>query len=181
LPSLSGSLRLIQPGEYCDCKAVMSMTLLRATTLPVLAKLVSKVGLGAAARSGALPAATRVVRSASWSRLASYEIWIPVESVNGFITAMNEACSAPVQVAMTLTDPAFVVELVPHATAVKMAASERIRLRFNHNWCILKSPSNADLTASLPRYDTFYVPLLICVILTLYRATDAKPTRELIW
>ncbi len=85
----------------------MSMTLLRAITLPVLAKLVSKVGLGAAARSGGLPAATRVVRSASWSRLASYEIWIPVESVNGFITAMNEACSAPVQVAMTLTDPAF--------------------------------------------------------------------------
>src|SRR5580704_15714722 len=104
---------------------------------------------------------------------------IPVWSVNGFITAMNEACSAPVQVAMTFTDPALGVELVPHATAVKMAASDRIMLRFNHNWCILKSPSNAELTAPLPRYDTFYVPLLICVILTLYRATDTKPNREL--
>src|ERR1700674_5920491 len=118
----------------------MSMTLLRATTLPVLAKLVSKVGLGAAARSGALPAATRVVRSASWSRLASYEMVIPVESVNGFMTAMKEACSAPVQVAMTLTEPAFVVELVPHATAVRTATSDRMRLRFNHKSRILKSP-----------------------------------------
>src|SRR5260370_32978878 len=151
----------------------MSTTLLSATTLPVLAKLVSKVGLGAAARSGGLPAATRVVRSASWSRLASYWIVIPVESVTCFITAMNEACSAPVQVAMTLTDPAFVDELVPHATAVRMAASERIRLLFNHNWCILKSPSNAGLTASLPRYDTFYVPLLIFVIRELVGALRA--------
>src|SRR5580700_11900378 len=102
----------------------MSTMVLRALTLPALAKLVSREGLGAAARSGGLPAATRVVRSASWSRLASYEIWIPVESVNGFITAMNEACSAPVQVAMTFTEPALGVELVPHATAVRTAASE---------------------------------------------------------
>jgi hypothetical protein len=31
-----------------------------------------------------------------------------------------------------LTEPAFVVELVPHATAVRAAAIDRIRLRFNH-------------------------------------------------
>src|SRR5450759_4331348 len=135
----------------------MSMMLLRATTLPVFAKLVSRVGLGAAASSGGLPAATRVVRSASWSRLASYETVIPVCWVNGAMTAMNDACSAPVQVAMTLTDPAFCVELVPHATAVKTATNERIRLRFNHNLCILKSPSNAGPT--LPSNETFYVPL----------------------
>ncbi len=65
---------------------------------------------------------------------------IPVESVNGFMTAMNEACSAPVQVAMTLTEPALVDELVPHATAVKTATSDRIRLRLNHKSRILKSP-----------------------------------------
>src|ERR1700687_3452505 len=113
---------------------------LRAMTLPVLAKVVSSVGLGAAARSGGLPAATRVVSRASWSRLASYEIVVPVESVEGFITGMQDACSPPVQVAMTFTDPALVVELVPHPTAVKMATSGRIRLRFNHNLGILKSP-----------------------------------------
>src|ERR1700686_2052657 len=105
---------------------------------------------------------------------------IPVWSVKGFITAMKEACSAPVQVAITFTDPALGVELVPHATAVTMAASDNSRLRFNHNWCILKSPSNAELTAPLLRYDTFYVPLLTYVIRTLYQATDAKPIRELV-
>src|ERR1700682_6121212 len=96
LPSLSGSPSVIQLGEYVDCRADMSTTLLSEMTLPVFAKLVSSVGLGAAARSGGLPAATRVVRSASWSRLASYSILMPVESVHGFITAMNEACSSPV-------------------------------------------------------------------------------------
>src|SRR5258707_3642800 len=100
----------------------MSSTLLSGTTLLVLAKLVSKVGLGAAARSGGLPAATRVVRSASWSRLASYEMVIPVESVNGFMTAMNEACSAPVQVAITLLNPPLVEDLFPHPPAAKTPA-----------------------------------------------------------
>jgi hypothetical protein len=69
--------------------------------------------------------------------------------VNGFITAIKEACSAPVQVAITFTDPALCVALVPHPTAVKMAASDRIRLRFNHKLCILKSP-----------FECFGVPLL---------------------
>jgi len=87
-----------------------------------------------------------------------------LRGIYGFMTAMKEACSAPVQVAMTLTEPAFCVELVPHATAVNTATNDRIRLRFNHNLCILKSPSNAEPTAPLPRYDTFYVPPLTCVI-----------------
>src|SRR5258706_741384 len=160
LPSLSGSPSVIELWEYCDCTAVMSSMLLSGTTLLVLAKLVRKVGLGAAARSGGLPAATRVVRSASWSRLASYEIVIPVESVNGFMTAMNEACSAPVQVAITLTEPAFCVELVPHATAASAATSGRMRLRFNHKSRILKSPF--ELTGPVPLLvGSFYVPLLI--------------------
>jgi hypothetical protein len=65
---------------------------------------------------------------------------IPVWSVKGFITAKNEACSAPVQVAITFTDPAAGVELVPHATAVTTAASDRRRLRFNHKRRISQIP-----------------------------------------
>src|SRR6202171_1699000 len=173
LPSLSGSPSVIQLGEYGDRRGDMSTRLLSEMTLPVFAKLVSSVGLGAAARSGGLPAATRVVRSASWSRLASYWMVIPVESVNGFMVAMKEACSAPVQVAMTLTDPAFVVELVPHATAVMTATSDRVSIRLNHSLRILKSPF--ELTALVPLLrESFYVRLLNYVFLALYQAADAK-------
>src|SRR5580704_2655968 len=104
---------------------------------------------------------------------------IPVWSVNGFITAMNEACSAPVHVAITFTDPALGVELVPHATAVTMAASDRSRLRVNHSRRILKSPS--ELIALIPLLgESFYVPLLIYVTFALYRAPDAKPIPRVI-
>src|SRR5258708_21551610 len=123
--------RSIQVCAFSAFSLVMSTMLLREMTLPCLAKLVSKVGLGAAARSGGLPAATRVVRSASWSRLASYSILIPVESVNGFITAKNEACSSPVHGAITFTDPALWVPPPPQAATVQLATNERSRLRLN--------------------------------------------------
>jgi hypothetical protein len=48
------------------------------------------------------------------------------------MTAMNEACSAPVHVAITFTDPALWVPPPPHATAANTAAiattSARMRL-----------------------------------------------------
>ena len=65
------------------------MMLLRATTLPSLAKRVSSAGLGAAASSGGLPDSTLVVRTASWSRVLSYSTLMPVSSSNGFKTAMK--------------------------------------------------------------------------------------------
>jgi hypothetical protein len=75
------------------------------------------------------------------------------------MTAMKDACSSPVHVAMTFTEPAFCVEPVPHATAVSTADSERIRLRLNHNERIFKSPIDVELTAVLPRLERpFYVP-----------------------
>src|SRR5438552_9188787 len=122
LPSWSGSPRSIHDLAVLDCRPLMSTTSLSAVTLPCLAKLTSSCGLGAAARSGGLPAATREVRIASSSLVASYEILMPVESVKGLTTAMNEACSEPDHCAITLTEPALWVPPVPHATAANMAA-----------------------------------------------------------
>src|SRR5258708_6698522 len=131
--------RSIQVCEFSASSLVMSTMLLRATTLPCFANNVRRVGLGAAARSGGLPAATRVVKSASWSRLASYVILMPVESVNGFITAKNEACSSPDQVAITFTDPALGVDPA-QATVETMATNERSRLRLIQTECISNTP-----------------------------------------
>jgi hypothetical protein len=60
---------------------------------------------------------------------------------------MNEACSAPVHVAITETDPLLAVEPVPHATAVTTAISASSRARFIDNSRILKTPIDVERTA----------------------------------
>src|SRR6266571_2583997 len=129
LPSFNGSPSLIQPCEVLDCSALMSTASLRAFTLPAFANCVSSCGLGAAARSGALPAATRVLRIASSSRVDSYCTLIPVESSKGLSTAMNDACSCPDQTATTFTDPALDAPPEPHPTATRITPSNGTRVR----------------------------------------------------
>ena len=97
--------RSIQLLAYSELSLPMSSTLLSAITLPWFANFVSRAGLGAEATSGGLPAVTRVVRMASWSRLASYSTVTPVWSSKGLMTAMKESCSDPDQVPRKCTVP----------------------------------------------------------------------------
>src|SRR5438105_11747404 len=90
----------------------MSMTFSSDLTLPCWAKRVSSEGLGAAATSGGLPAATRVVRIASWSRVASNWTVIPVWSVNGLSTALKDSNSLPDHTPRTVTLPPCTVVLL---------------------------------------------------------------------
>src|SRR6266571_2261794 len=137
----------------------MSTASLRAMTLPCLAKLVSNCGLGAAARSGGLPAPTREVRIASSSLVDSYSTLIPVWSVKGLRTAMKLACSCPDQTAMTWTVPLFEEDPVPQATATRIAMTGTTTRALKLKARILKSPSDTRRKATAPLiHEPFYVP-----------------------
>src|SRR5437588_10690409 len=138
--------RSIQLLSYSALSLVWSMMLPRLISLPWLANLVSSEGLGAAARSGGSPAATRVVRMASWSRLASKFTLIPVFDSNGASTWLKASSSAPDQTPMTFTDPPCTLEellllfVAPGAQAAPAMAPKtartsplrRLNVRINH-------------------------------------------------
>src|SRR5579885_1894866 len=83
----------------------MSSTFARSINLPCLANWAIAPGPGRPARSGGLPAETRVVSTALRSRVPSYCILAPEASSHGLTSDMNVCCSSPPQVASTLTVP----------------------------------------------------------------------------
>ena len=90
----------------------MSTTFCSGTTFFWLAKRVSSDGLGAAARSGGSPAATSVVRTASWSRVATNWTSMPVCCSKGARTALKESSSPSDQTPRMVTVPPL-TELEP--------------------------------------------------------------------
>src|ERR1700730_2231029 len=125
-----------QLSPYWLVIADWSTMLSRAISLAALAKVIIWPGPGRPARSGGLPAVTRVVRTALRSRVPSYWILIPVLSSKGFTMARKDACSEPPQVARIFTVPPLVLlPVVPPQAATRTAenantASVRTDLRF---------------------------------------------------
>src|SRR5581483_7181493 len=97
--------RLNQSCEYHCFIVFMSSTFARSINLPCLANWAIAPGPGRPARSGGLPAETRVVSTALRSRVPSYCILAPEASSHGLTSDMNVCCSSPPQVASTLTVP----------------------------------------------------------------------------
>ena len=137
--------RSIQLLEYSELSLPVSIHLLRSWTLPWLANRVSRAGPGAAARSGGSPAATRVVRMASMSRVDSMSTTTPVRSMNGCRTALKESSSAPDQVVMSLTWLPFnvVVFEVLEAPGAQAATTAAVKAR-------IKARLRLDETISTP-------------------------------